>query len=114
MYASTRQVLDVWMHLEDARSGVHGFGSKTAEIYVYLLVQHTPSIHEKSDFFVKQNEEYFEHAKADFVEIFSLFEKRRGAKITIRWRDEWLSVQEFAKRTDYPDHRIEVTVTSVQ
>jgi hypothetical protein len=40
--ASIPQILSVWTELEDARLGVHGFGSSTAEIYAYRLLPHSP------------------------------------------------------------------------
>lgn len=39
-----KQAIDVWVHLEQAYQGKHGYGGSTAEIYCYLVQQRAPGI----------------------------------------------------------------------
>jgi hypothetical protein len=105
--ASTRQVLDVWSDLEDMYAERHGYGGNVAEIYVYKLLPHVPSLG-MGESFRLQNQEHYQRAKEDFIEIFKLFEERRECKLEIEHaRDEWCSVDEYFLG-HVPEHRIHV------
>lgn len=44
MYCSIKQALGIWDELRSAYEGTNGFGSDTAEIYVYRLLSNDPNM----------------------------------------------------------------------
>ena len=40
---SMKQLLDVWVELEDAYNGVNGYGGDTTETYAYLVMPFSPT-----------------------------------------------------------------------
>jgi hypothetical protein len=117
--ASTHQVLKVWTQLEDAYNGRHNYGGTVAEIYVYLLLPHSPSLVAKpwepnsysSRTAWDSDRELYVGVTKDFIEIFKLFEKTRNCSIEIEYRDDaWASVDDFFSGI-VPLHRLHVKVT---
>lgn len=68
---SVSQLLDVWMELEDAYRGENTYGGHIAEVYRYLVQQHSPAWKCESE----------SKAEATLINILKLFAEKRNANI---------------------------------
>ena len=93
---SMAQALSIWSELEDARHGAHGFGSDTAEIYLYRL-NGGRHLHMDSD--------DIEASNTSLYNLLDHFSKERDVRIEVDGRalGEWV-------KTTGNRHRVHVRV----
>lgn len=106
---STNQAMDVLCDIFSAYLGKHGFGGRTAEIYVYRLMPHSPSwAHAPNCEIAREAHEKLIHdANAALWELLGFFRGRFvDAEITVDGR-------KFTRRKKPPmqSHRWTVEVT---
>lgn len=100
---SIRQALDIWSDLEQAYHGTHGFGSDTAEIYIYRLMPFCPiaAINlTQPEVMQGLANEYYARANVSLYNILYHFSDRREADIEVEGRalGEWIRTGGFTHR----------------
>lgn len=106
------QALSIWSDLEAAYYGKNGFGSNTAEIYIYRAMPYDPIVASlvgvlpESAHARNIGGESYDKANASLCALFSYFSKTREARIEIDGCElgEWLKTARYM-------HRIHVKVT---
>ena len=83
------QALDVWTDLLFAHAGKHGYGGDTAEIYMYRVTAHDPTLRDNSETF-KETETYknaravvYKKATRALYELLVKFEQNLECKLWI-------------------------------
>lgn len=69
---SIKQILEVWDHLTAAYYKKHGFGSGTAEIYMYLTLPFSHNVGKE-----------YKTARYSMIEVFKLFQKEWNCTLEI-------------------------------
>jgi len=109
---SMTQALSIWSELEAAYYKKNGFGTDTAEIYIYTAMPYDPTVaslrgvlHE-SEHARNIAAESFNQANESLCALFTHFSIERDAHIEVEGRElgDWLKTARF-------DHRIHVKVT---
>lgn len=98
---SMEQALSLWSELEQAYFKKNGYGGDTAEIYIYRLMPHTPSIGTFENLAV----EAYDCANQAMYELLAMFAEDRDAVIMVAGRElgEWLKTARY-------HHRVHVRV----
>lgn len=107
------QALSLWSDLEAAYYGKHGFGSDTAEVYMYRLMDSNPSAeaarraNRTDGIFGAAHAEQVREANKALHNLLEHFAKTREAKVEIDGRElgEWLKTAMF-------EHRVHIKVTA--
>lgn len=104
-HLSMAQALSLWSELEQALHGTNGYGSDTAEIYIYRLMRRCPTLEAGIDSQVAAEE--YAQANASLYDLLAHFAVERDATITVEGRrlGKWL-------RRARHDHRVHVKVVA--
>jgi len=101
MYASINQVLQVWTKLEAAYYGKSSYAGDTAEIYFYLLLQHSPSYDGMENSYHEVEYEALEM----FKQIFKHFSRKKNCDLIV----DDQALETWMRRTGF-FHRVHVKV----
>lgn len=90
MNLSPLQLIDIWSELEDAWNKRNGYGTDTAEIYVYKLAVCPPTYWLSKD--EKSEREVGAEAAKNLYSILKIFQEKRSCQITINDKPfgDWL------------------------
>ncbi len=88
-----RQIIDLWHELELAWLGKNGFGSDTAEIYVYQISSNRPAMYLNAGYLRDDAEQGAGlEAARNLYHVICLFLSKRTCDVTVNGRPfgEWL------------------------
>lgn len=99
------QALGIWSELEQAYYGDNGYGSETAEIYVYRAMPYSPTAHSRcsnpeSSLAKEATTEVVKNANMSLYNLFKMFAKLRHCVITVEGRPlgKWVITSENGHR----------------
>ncbi len=103
LHLSQSQLIRIWSELEQAYYGDNRYGSDTAEIYAYTVMEHSPIF--AHDGFDERKQEYYKQAAQTLYKVLTLFETMRGCRIYVNGLrlGDWLCRDTF-------EHRVHVRV----
>jgi hypothetical protein len=109
---SMNQALSIWDDLWQAYYGDNGFGSDTAEIYAYRLMQYNPVVHcfinkefQDTELYRERNSDVCDRAQKSLIELLKKFKSENDCIIKVNGKeiDDWIKTEVF-------DHRVHVKV----
>ena len=100
------QVLSIWSELEAAYYGKNGFGTDTAEIYIYRAMPYDPTVASLSGVLHESERarsiagESYDRANESLHALFTHFAKTKNARVEVEGRelDDWLRTARFGHR----------------
>lgn len=103
---SMTQALSIWSELEAAYYGKNGFGTDTAEIYIYRAMPYDPTVAALAGVLHESERarsiaaDTYDRANESLCALFTHFAKERGAHIEVEGRElgEWLKGARFIHR----------------